>query len=58
MGDNYELLMNLKSKFMKIWECRDLGPIKEYLGMTINRDRKNHSMSLDQIESCPGYPPE
>ena len=33
--------MNLKSKFMKIWECRDLGPIKEYLGMTIKRDRKD-----------------
>ena len=32
---------------MKIWECRDLSPIKEYLGMT---NHKNHSMSLDQIE--------
>jgi len=50
MGNNYKLLMEKKKLFMKKWECRDLGPISEYLGMKIYRDRKNKSLSIDQID--------
>ena len=44
----YNLLK--KQEFMKIWECRDLGEAKEFLGMRITRDRKNKSIQLDQID--------
>jgi len=35
IGNNAELLMSKKKQFMKKWECRDLGPVSEYLGMKI-----------------------
>jgi len=35
MGNNAKLLMSKKKQFMKKWECRDLGPVSEYLGMKI-----------------------
>lgn len=50
MGNNSELLQTLKSKFMKIWECRDLGKVSEYLGMKIVRDRQNRLLTIDQID--------
>ena len=50
MGNNTELLQTLKSKFMKIWECRDLGQVSEYLGMKIVRDRRNQLLTIDQID--------
>ena len=33
---------------MKVWESRDLGEAKEYLGMRITRDRKKRTLTLDQ----------
>jgi hypothetical protein len=37
------LVMQLKEKFMKIWETRDLGDVTEFLRMRIRRDgRKIH----------------
>ena len=50
MGNNTELLQTLKSKFMKTWECRDLGQVSEYLGMKIVRDRRNQLLTIDQID--------
>ena len=50
MGNDYKLLMNAKSKFMKIWECRDMGSATEYLGMKIFQDRKRKLIIIDQIE--------
>jgi len=50
MGSNSKLLMNKKNAFMKKWECRDLGPISEYLGMKILRDRKSKILKIDQID--------
>ena len=50
MGNNTELLQTLKSKFMKIWECRDLGQVSEYLGMKIVQDRQNQLLTIDQID--------
>ena len=49
LGNNKTKLMKIKADFMKKWECRDLGPIKEYLRMDIQRDRKNHTLIIDQI---------
>jgi hypothetical protein len=43
MGNNYKLLMDTKKFFMKKWECRDLG-------MKIQRDRKNKTLTIDQID--------
>ena len=39
MGNSRTLIMEKKDAFMKMWECRDLGPISEYLCMKIVRDR-------------------
>ena len=33
MSSNPKLLKEKKKTFMKIWECRDLGKAKEYLGI-------------------------
>ena len=33
LGSDITLLNFLKKSFMKMWECRDLGTVKEYLGM-------------------------
>ena len=49
MGSNKAQLLNHKKKFMKWWESRDLDEAKEYLGMRITRDRKAHTITLDQI---------
>ena len=38
MGSNLKLMKKEKGKFMKVWESRDLGKAKEYLGMRITRD--------------------
>src|ERR1700759_2959721 len=50
MGNNRDSLMEKKRLFMKKWECRDLGPVSEYLGMSITRDRKNKTITIDQIK--------
>ena len=38
MGSNPKLMTKDKGKFIKVWESRDLGETKEYLGMRITRD--------------------
>jgi hypothetical protein len=50
MGNNRKLLMDKKKQFMLKWECRDLGPVSEYLGMKIVRDRHKKQITIDQIE--------
>ena len=48
MGSNKMQVLSHKKDFIKQWESRDLGPAKEYLGMRITRDRKKHTITLDQ----------
>ena len=48
MGSNLKLVRKEKGNFMKVWESRDLGEAKEYLGMRITRDRKKRTLTLDQ----------
>ena len=48
MGSNSKLVKKEKGNFMKVWESRDLGEAKEYLGMRITHDRKNWTLTLDQ----------
>src|SRR6266568_9444280 len=50
MGNNAKLLMSKKKQFMKKWECRDLGPVSEYLGMKIVQDRARKTLTIDQID--------
>ena len=38
MGSNPQLVRKEKGNFMKVWESRDLGEAKEYLGMCITHD--------------------
>ena len=48
MGSNPKLMKKEKGHFMKVWECRDLGEAKEYLGMRITHDCKIRTLTLDQ----------
>ncbi|XP_006458389.1 hypothetical protein AGABI2DRAFT_58655, partial [Agaricus bisporus var. bisporus H97] len=41
IGKKTALFINLKHKIMNKWECRDLEETKEFLGINIQRDRKN-----------------
>ena len=50
MGNNMLLPKEKKNAFMKMWECRDLGPISEYLCMKIVRDRSSKKLIIDQID--------
>jgi hypothetical protein len=42
------LLLELKLKFSKHWECRDQGAVTEFLGMQISRDRDWKRIFLHQ----------
>jgi len=35
MGNNATLVKEKKTEFMGIWECHNLGELKEFLGITI-----------------------
>ena len=45
-GPVTKLVLKLKEAFMKRWECRDLGELKEFLRMRITRD--GSKIHLDQ----------
>jgi hypothetical protein len=45
-GPDINFVNEVKTKFMKHWECRDLGNAKEYLGMRI--ERKDGKIYIDQ----------
>ncbi|KAJ3552813.1 hypothetical protein NP233_g12787 [Leucocoprinus birnbaumii] len=47
---NSKLLKELKSKFTQRWECRDLGALKEFLGMRITRNRRERKLFIDQVD--------
>ncbi|KAL7281533.1 hypothetical protein ACG7TL_004850 [Trametes sanguinea] len=46
-GPDKALVEKMKAKFMKKWECRDLGEVKEFLRMRIQR-----SGSMIRIDQC------
>jgi len=46
MGTNATLVKEKKKAFMDIWECHDLGKLKEFLGITIRRSGRK--IILDQ----------
>jgi len=46
MGNNATLVKEKKKAFMGIWECHDLGKLKESLGITIRHS--GHKIILDQ----------
>ena len=46
-GSNKTQVIKSKKGFMQMWECRDLGVLKEYLGMNISKDKKG--ITIDQI---------
>jgi hypothetical protein len=48
MGSDKKMLKKHKEDFMKVFETRDLGEAKKYLGMRITRDHKKHTITLDQ----------
>lgn len=47
-GNNERALLNIKEKLMSKFEMKDLGEPKEYLGITIIRDRENKTLKLNQ----------
>jgi hypothetical protein len=48
MGNNDSTIKETKQKFMKMWECRDLGKVTEYLRININYNRNLHLLVIDQ----------
>jgi len=49
-GSDQKYLGIMKEKFMKVWECHDLGTAKEYLGMEIQRNPSTGSLIVDQVK--------
>jgi hypothetical protein len=45
-GPNRALVLELKQKFMKRWECRDLGEVTEFLRMRVTKE--SGRISIDQ----------
>ena len=48
MSNSSTLLKKKKTAFLKIWEAREMGPVSEYLGFQIIRDRSKQTMVLHQ----------
>jgi len=46
MGNNATLVKEKKKAFMGIWECHDLGKLKEFIGISIRRSGRK--IILDQ----------
>ena len=46
MGPNKSIVSKARDRFMQVWECRDLGELKEYLRMNIVK--RNGIISIDQ----------
>ena len=46
-GPNKTMVQELKEKFMKRWECRDLGDVTEFLCMKVHKT--SSKVSLDQF---------
>lgn len=47
-GPNKAIVEDFKKKFMRKWECRDLGDVKEFLRMRITRD--GNKIMIDQCQ--------
>ena len=45
-GNNKKFLNEIKALFMKKWECHDLGEVKEFLRMRV--ERHGQTIKLDQ----------
>ena len=48
MGNDDSTITSIKKKFMEMWECRDLGKIKEYLRIQVNYNRDLGFLAIDQ----------
>jgi hypothetical protein len=48
MGNNLQLTSAKKAQFMKQWDSRDLGELKEFLGIRVTRSGR--TIKLDQRE--------
>ena len=48
LGANKKDISSLKQRFMKIWECRDLGDTQEFLRMCIIKS--NGQIKIDQVD--------
>jgi len=48
MLNSAKLLKKMKTTFLNIWEARDMGPVKEYLGFQITHNHIKCSMVLHQ----------
>ena len=48
MSNSPTLLKKKKTTFLKVWEARDMGAVKEYLGFQIIRNREKRTMILHQ----------
>jgi hypothetical protein len=57
-GPNKAMVLRLKTAFMKRYECRDLGELKEFLGMRINRSGQRIAIDqcayLETLSTCVG----
>ena len=49
MSNSATLLKKKKTAFLKVWEARDMGPVTEYLGFQIIRNRQKRTMVLHQF---------
>ena len=48
VGSSMHDIIDLKEKLAKIFEMKDLGEVKQILGMKITRDKQNHMLRLNQ----------
>src|SRR5258708_16052223 len=57
MGSDHALIHELKQKFMKAWECRDLGDAQEFLRMSIKKEGRillDQTAYLQKVLQCFG----
>lgn len=49
VGQDVVMINGLKKKLSKSFDMKDLGPVKQILGMSILQDRKARNLWLSQV---------
>ena len=49
MGQNSAVIADIKADLSRKFKMKDLGPVSQYLGMRIQRDRVNRVTTIDQL---------
>ena len=54
-GNDKSNILRVKDKLLHHCKMKDLGPVKEFLGIQVTRDRTNHTLHISQAYTLKRY---